>query len=81
MTVTSKFENINDSNADKLAAIENLAVEFEQRLLAVMHPEGSGYPNRTGPYAVPMDDAPPVGGRTEALINRGRPGYRQRRRR
>jgi len=81
VTVTSKFENINDSNADKLAAIENLAVEFEQRLLAVMHPEGSGYPNRAVPYAVPMDGAPPVNGRTEALINRGRPGYRQRRRR
>ena len=81
MTVTSKFENINDYNADKLAAIENLAVEFEQRLLAVMHPEGGGYPNRAVPYAVPMDGAPPVDGRTEALINRGRPGYRQRRRR
>jgi hypothetical protein len=79
--MTSKFENISDSNADKLVTIENLAVEFEQRLLAVMHPEGSGYPNRAVPYAGPMDGAPPVDGRTEALINRGRPGYRQRRRR
>ena len=72
--MTSKFENISDSNADKLATIENLAVEFEQRLLAVMHPEGSGYPNRPVPYAGPMDGAPPGNGRTEALINRGRPG-------
>jgi hypothetical protein len=30
---------------------------------------------------VPVDGAPPAGGRTEALINRGRPGRRQRRRR
>jgi hypothetical protein len=78
---TSKFENITYNNANKLAAIENLAVEFEQRLLAVMHPEGSGYPNRAVPSAVPADGAPPVGGRTEALISRGRPGRRQRRRR
>ena len=81
MSKTSKIENISDINADKQAAIENLAVEFEQRLLAVMHPEGGGYPKRAVPYAVPGDGAPRVGGRTEALINRGRPGYRQRRRR
>jgi hypothetical protein len=78
---TQKFENINDYNANKLAAIEGLAVEFEQRLLAVMHPEGSGHPNRAVPYAVPVDGAPPVDGRTEALVNRGRPGHRPRRRR
>jgi len=78
---TSKFENINDNNADKLAAIENLAVEFERRLLAVMHPEDGGYPHRAAPYAVPADGAPPADKRTEALINRGRPGYRPRRRR
>jgi hypothetical protein len=77
----SKFENMSDYNADKLAAIEILTVEFEQRLLAVMHPEGSSRPNRAVPYAGPMDGAPPVNGRTEALINGGRPGYRQRRRR
>jgi hypothetical protein len=58
-----------------------MVVEFEQRLLAVMHPEGSGHPKRAVPYAVPEDGAPPVDGRTEALINRGRPGYRRRRRR
>jgi hypothetical protein len=72
---TSKLENISDYNADKLTAIENLAAEFEQRLHAVMHPD------RPVPDAVPADDAPPVDGRTEALINRGRPGHRQRRRR
>jgi hypothetical protein len=77
--MASKFENIIDNNDDKLATVENLTAEFQQRLLAVMHPEGSGYPNRAVPYAVPMDGAPPVNGRTEALINRGRPGYRQRR--
>jgi hypothetical protein len=78
---TSKFETINDSSADKLAAIENLAVEFERRLLEVMHPEGGGAPKRAVPSAVPVEGASPVDGRTEALINRGRPGYRQRRRR
>jgi len=78
---TSKFETKSDHNAEKLAAIENLAVEFEQRLLAVMHPEGSGYPKRAVPAAVAVDGAPPAGGRTEALLNRGRPGRRQRRRR
>ena len=81
MIAMSKFENINDINADMLAVIENLTAEFEQRLLAVMHPDGSGYPNRAAPYGVPMDGAPPVNGRTEALINRGRPGYRRPRRR
>ena len=81
MIPTSKFEKISDSNANKLAEIETLAVEFEQRLLAVMHPDGGGYPKRAVPYAVPADGAPPVDGRTEALINRGRRGYRQRRRR
>jgi hypothetical protein len=78
---TAKFENISDSSAEKLAAIENLTVEFERRLLAVMHPEGSGHPGRAVPYAAAADGAPSAGGRTEALINRGRPGYRPRRRR
>jgi hypothetical protein len=78
---TKRFENISDKNADKLAAIENLAVEFEQRLLAVMHPEGGGQQKRAAPHAVPADGALPVDGRTEALINRGRPGSRKRRRR
>jgi hypothetical protein len=92
----SKFENISDNNADKLETIENLAVEFERRLLAVMHPEGSGYPNGAVPYAVPEGGeggagaftggspgggARPANGRTEALINRGRSGYRRPQRR
>lgn len=80
MRKTSKFENKSDYHAEKLAAVENLAAEFEQRLLAVMHPEGSSYPKRAVPYAVPVDGLPPAGGRTEALINRGRPGRRRRRR-
>jgi hypothetical protein len=78
---TTKFENISDNSADQLAAIENLAAEFEQRLRAVMHPEGSGHRKRAVRYAVLGDGVPPAGGRTEALINRGRPGRRQRRRR
>jgi hypothetical protein len=117
-----KFENINYNDADRLAVLENLAAEFERRLLTVMHPEGGGYPNVAVPYAVPESDetdeggesgegeagafkgggswgrasgsgvgsgvrtrpgvrsgsgAPAAGGRTEALINRGRPGYRR----
>jgi hypothetical protein len=62
----ARFENISDSNTDRLAVLENLAAEFEQRLFTVMHPEGS----RGG-------SAPPAGERLEALISRGRPGYRQ----
>jgi len=92
----SRFENINDINATRLAIIENLAAEFEQRLFTVMHPEGSGYPHGAMPYAVPEGGegdagafrggspgggAPPANGRTEALINGGRPGYRRPRRR
>jgi hypothetical protein len=61
----SKFENIDDINANRLAVLENLAAEFEQRLSTVMHPEAS---------------ASPASGRTEALIDRGRPGYRRPRR-
>jgi hypothetical protein len=68
----SEFENIYDNNADRLAVLENLAADLEQQLFTVMHPEGDGYRN---------GDAPPVNGRTEALINRGRPGYRRPRRR
>jgi hypothetical protein len=46
-----------------------------------MHPEASGHPNRAVPSAVPERGARPASGRTEALINRGRPGYRRTRRR
>jgi hypothetical protein len=61
--------------------IESLAAEFEQRLLAVMHPEDSGHPNGAVPNASPERGARPASGRTEALINQGRPGYRRSRRR
>ena len=96
----SKFENISYKDAERLAALENLAAEFEQRLLTVMHPEGDAHPNRAHPnVAVPGavtgdgerdtaafkggrsgSGAPAANGRTEALINRGRPGSRRSRR-
>ncbi len=96
MIMTRRFENINHKDAERLAILENLAAEFEQRLLTVMHPEDSAYPNVAVPYAVPEDGesdagafkrggsgggAPAAGGRTEALINRGRLGSRRPRRR
>jgi hypothetical protein len=70
MITMSEFEKINDIDADRLAVLENLAAEFEQRLVAVMHPGGG-----------PGGGAPAASGRTQALINRGRPGYRRPRRR
>ncbi len=87
----SKIENINDIDADRLVVLENLAAEFEQRLFTVMHPESSGHPNGPVSYAVPKGagdagavkgrssggGAPAASRRTEALINRGRPGYRR----
>jgi hypothetical protein len=96
MIAMFKFEKTSAYNIERLSTLENLAVEFEQRLLAVMHPEGSGYQNGAVPYAVPEggegdagafkggspgNGAPPAGKRTEALINRGRPSYRRSRRR
>jgi hypothetical protein len=91
--MTSKFENISDIDTNRLAVLENLAAEFEQRLFTVMHPEGSGDPNGAVPSAVAEDDAGAVEGgsrrggapapsrRTEALLSRGRAGYRRPRRR
>jgi hypothetical protein len=86
-----EFENINYSDADRLAILENLAAELEQRLLTVMHPEGTASPNVAVPCAAPAGGArragavkggaTAAGGRTEALINRGRPGSRRPRRR
>lgn len=89
------FENKSYNEAERLAVLENLAAEFERRLLTVMHPEDGTYPNVALPGTVPGDGdrdgdaftggsrsgAPAAGGRTEALINRGRPGPRRRRRR
>jgi hypothetical protein len=92
----SEIENIDYRDADRLAVLENLAAELEQRLLTVMHPEGGAHPNVAVPRAVPegreraagavkgggsRGGAPAAGGRTEALINRGRPGSRRPRRR
>jgi hypothetical protein len=68
-----EFENISDTNADRLATLENLAAEFEHRLRTVMHPDGSASPN----VAVPRAAAPAWDERTAALINRGRPGHRR----
>ena len=91
-----KFENIDDIDANRLAVLENLAAELQQRLLTVMHPEGSAYVDVAVPRAVPEGgerdagsfggrgsggSAPAAGRRTEALINRGRPGARRPRRR
>jgi hypothetical protein len=88
----SEIENIDYRDADRLAILENLAAELEQRLLTVMHPEGSAHLNVAVPRAVPEggeraagatkgggfgNGAPAAGGRTEALINRGRPGSRR----
>jgi hypothetical protein len=90
------IENIDYTDADRLAVLENLAAELEQRLLTVMHPEGRADLNVAVPRAVPDgggrdagavkdggsgSGAPAPGGRTEALINRGRPGSRRPRRR
>jgi hypothetical protein len=91
-----ELENISYKDADRLAMLENLAAELEQRLLTVMHPEGSVHLNVAVPRAVPeggergagafkgggsRGGAAAAGGRTEALINRGRPGSRRPRRR
>jgi hypothetical protein len=91
-----ELENISYKDADRLAMLENLAAELEQRLLTVMHPEGSAHLNVAVPRAVPEGGergagafkgggsgggAAAAGGRTEALINRGRPGSRRPRRR
>ena len=91
-----EFENTSYIDADRLAILENRAAELERRLLLVMRPEGDTYPNVAVPYAVPEGGehhadalkgggseggAPAAGGRTEALINRGRSGSRRPRRR
>jgi hypothetical protein len=90
-----EFENTIYTDADRLAILENRAAELERLLLLVTHPEGDAQPNVTVPYAVPGGGerhagafkgggsggrAPAAGGRTEALINRGRPGSRRPRR-
>jgi hypothetical protein len=79
--VMPEFENIIYTDADRLAILENRAAELERLLLLATHPEGDAQPNVAVPNAVPEGGAPTVGGRTEALINRGRPGSRRPRRR
>ena len=90
-----EFENMIYIDADRLATLENRAAELERRLLLVMSPEGDAHPNVAVPYAVPEGGGRRAGafkggsgggataadGRTEALINRGRPGSRRPRRR
>jgi hypothetical protein len=78
--MTLEFENSSYKDADRLAILENRAAELERQLLLVMRPEGDANPNVAVPDAVP-EGAPAVGGRTEALINRGRPASRRPRRR
>ena len=90
------FENIIYIDADRLAILENRAAELERLLLLVTRPEGDAQPNAAVPYAVPEGGkrhagafksggsgggGPAADGRTEALINRGRPGSRRARRR
>ena len=94
--VMPKFENNIYKDADRLAILENRAAELERLLLLVTRPEGAAQPNAAVPYAVPEGgkrragafkgggsggSAPAADGRTEALINRGRPGSRRPRRR
>ena len=91
----AEFENNIYTDADRLAILENRAAELERRLLLVMRPEGDAHPNVAVPYAAAEDGERQAGafkggsggsaaaadGRTEALINRGRPGSRRPRRR
>jgi hypothetical protein len=88
-----EFENMSYIDADRLAILENRAAELERRLLLVMRPEGDIYPNVAVPEGGARHAGASTGGgsgggaraadeRTEALINRGRPGsLRPRRRR
>jgi len=93
--VMPEFENIIYKDADRLAILEKRAAELERLLLLVTRPEGDAQPNVAVPYAVPEGGGRHAGafkggsggstaaadGRTEALINRGRPGSRRPRRR
>jgi hypothetical protein len=86
-----KIEKIIYKDDDRIAILESRAAELEQRLLAVMHPDGlPGWTNVAAPPGSGTDDddddggtgspgaaASPAGKRTEALINRGRPRARR----
>src|ERR1700729_4379844 len=92
----AEFENTIYTDADRLAILENRAAELERLLLLVTRSEGDAQPNVAVPHGVPeggrrhagafkgggsAGGAPAADGRTEALINRGRPGSRRPRRR
>jgi hypothetical protein len=93
--VMAEFENNIYNDADRLAILENRAAELERLLLLVTRPAGDAQPNVAAPYTVPeggkrhagafkgggSGGGAPAAGRTEALINRGRPGSRRPRRR
>jgi hypothetical protein len=91
--VMAEFENIIYTNADRLAILEKRAAELERLLLLVTGPEVDAQLNVAVPDAVPEGGGRHAGtfkggsgggapaGRTEALINRGRPGSRRPRRR
>jgi hypothetical protein len=90
--VMPEFENIIYTDADRLAILENRAAELERLLLLVTRPEGDAQPNAAVPEGGKRHagafksggsggGAPAADGRTEALINRGRPGSRRPRRR
>jgi hypothetical protein len=94
--VMPEFENIIYTNADRLAILEKRAAELERLLLLATGPEGDATLNVAVPDAVPeggrrhaaafkgggsAGGVPAADGRTDALINRGRPGSRRPRRR
>ena len=91
-----EFENNIYEDVDRLTILENRAAELERRLMLVTRPEGDAHPNVAVPSAGPEGGerhagafkgggsgrgAAAAAGRTEALINRGRPGSRRPRRR
>jgi hypothetical protein len=91
--VMDEFENRIYTDADRLAIMEHRAAELERLLLLVMRPDGDAHPNVAVPEADERPDFRGGGtggsagggtraadGRTEALINRGRPRSRRRRR-
>jgi hypothetical protein len=92
--VMPEFENNIYIDPDRLAILENRAAELERLLLLVTRPDGAAQPNAAVPYAVREGGkrhadafkvggagAPAADGRTEALINRGRPRSRRPQRR
>jgi hypothetical protein len=88
VTMKQNFEYISYNEADRIAMLENRAAELERRLLEVTPSGGlpvqgantaaEGGLGRGGDLPVGDANKPPPGsdGRTEALINRGRPRAR-----